>query len=321
MFYSNFIFVKKGPLSKVWLAAHWQRRLTKAHVNGTDIDLSAKTILDPKTPLALRLSGQLLLGLVRIYQRKVKYLQEDASDALTKMKMVFRPGIVDLPADSRIARPHDITLPDTIELEFAIPDLPMGMGDLDGLLLGDADFHRKRGTGEAKLSPSETKTLPAVRAQDITLDEEKDHSRVDINLPEEMEQEPIDMEKEMAQLLDIPMPAPEEPDMKESEALDDSLEQPRKDGGAALDDTSIADDQSVLSNLTDGTKGTKPDTMALDVQPSPGPALVSPDSDAVSDVPEQKADETIIYEDGNPKLQIVFVQLILYRIPGDAYRQ
>lgn len=39
-------------------------------------------------PLALRMSGHLLLGVVRIYSRKVKYLLEDCSDALIKIKMV-----------------------------------------------------------------------------------------------------------------------------------------------------------------------------------------------------------------------------------------
>ena len=45
-------------------------------------------IKDPDVPLALRMSGHLLLGVVRIYSRKVKYLLEDCSDALIKIKMV-----------------------------------------------------------------------------------------------------------------------------------------------------------------------------------------------------------------------------------------
>lgn len=38
--------------------------------------------------MALRLSGQLLLGVVRIYSRKAKYLLDDCNDALLKIKMV-----------------------------------------------------------------------------------------------------------------------------------------------------------------------------------------------------------------------------------------
>jgi len=39
-------------------------------------------------PMALRLSGQLLLGVVRIYSKKAKYLLDDCNDALSKIKMV-----------------------------------------------------------------------------------------------------------------------------------------------------------------------------------------------------------------------------------------
>jgi len=38
--------------------------------------------------MALRLSGQLLVGIVRIYSRKAKYLLEDCGEAITKIKIV-----------------------------------------------------------------------------------------------------------------------------------------------------------------------------------------------------------------------------------------
>jgi len=41
--------------------------------------------------MALRLSGQLLLGVVRIYSRKAKYLLDDCNEALLKIKMVCSP--------------------------------------------------------------------------------------------------------------------------------------------------------------------------------------------------------------------------------------
>jgi len=41
--------------------------------------------------MALRLSGQLLLGVVRIYSRKAKYLLDDCNDALLRIKMVCLP--------------------------------------------------------------------------------------------------------------------------------------------------------------------------------------------------------------------------------------
>ncbi|CAN0079618.1 unnamed protein product [Scytosiphon promiscuus] len=51
------------------------------------------------------MSGHLLLGLVRIYSRKVKYLMSDASEALVKIQMAFRPGANDMPTGATIAAP------------------------------------------------------------------------------------------------------------------------------------------------------------------------------------------------------------------------
>ena len=42
--------------------------------------------------MALRTSGHLLLGVVRIYSKKAKYLLADCNEAFVKIKMAFRPG-------------------------------------------------------------------------------------------------------------------------------------------------------------------------------------------------------------------------------------
>jgi len=44
--------------------------------------------------LTLRLSGQLLLGVVRIYSRKTRYLLEDCNDALVKIKTVRKQNSI-----------------------------------------------------------------------------------------------------------------------------------------------------------------------------------------------------------------------------------
>lgn len=98
MFYSQIILAKKGPLGKIWLAAHWSEKLTKTQIFSTSIKTSVGSIVSPVVPLALRVSGHLLLGVVRIYNRKVKYLFTDCNDALSKMKLAFRvEGELDLP--------------------------------------------------------------------------------------------------------------------------------------------------------------------------------------------------------------------------------
>lgn len=72
--------------------------------------------------LALRTSGHLLLGVVRIYSRKAKYLLADCNDAIVKMKMVFRPGAVDLPEEGREAAITAVTLPENFyEFQAFLP--------------------------------------------------------------------------------------------------------------------------------------------------------------------------------------------------------
>jgi len=125
MFYSQIILAKKGPLGKIWLAAHWDKKLTKVQIFQTDISKSVDSIVNPSVPLALRVSGHLLLGVVRIYSRKVKYLMHDCTEALVKIKLAFRPGVVDLPDDQAEAAPGAINLANfnefDMQLDMAVP--------------------------------------------------------------------------------------------------------------------------------------------------------------------------------------------------------
>ncbi|XP_077225640.1 sister chromatid cohesion 1 protein 4-like [Tasmannia lanceolata] len=123
MFYSQFILAKKGPLGTIWIAAHLERKLRKNQVADTDIGVSVDSILFPEAPIALRLSSHLLLGVVRIYSRKVNYLFHDCSEALLKIKQAFRSTAVDLPPEESTAPYHSITLPETFDLDdFELPD-------------------------------------------------------------------------------------------------------------------------------------------------------------------------------------------------------
>ncbi|KAH9612742.1 hypothetical protein KSS87_022704, partial [Heliosperma pusillum] len=168
MFYSQFILAKKGPLGTIWIAAHLERKLRKNQVADTDIGVSvdvpaitmchrlttgtfdnlfdgrsrkmcvcclyftglSDSILCPDVPIALRLSSHLLLGVVRIYSRKVNYLFDDCSDALLKVKQAFRSTAVDLPPEQSKAPYHSITLPETFDLDdFELPDNEIFQGN------------------------------------------------------------------------------------------------------------------------------------------------------------------------------------------------
>uniref|UniRef100_A0A8C2CBR9 RAD21 cohesin complex component b n=1 Tax=Cyprinus carpio TaxID=7962 RepID=A0A8C2CBR9_CYPCA len=124
MFYAHFVLSKRGPLAKIWLAAHWDKKLTKAHVFECNLERSVESILSPKVKMALRTSGHLLLGVVRIYHRKAKYLLADCNEAFIKIKMAFRPGVVDLPEENREAAYNAITLPEEFhDFDQPLPDL------------------------------------------------------------------------------------------------------------------------------------------------------------------------------------------------------
>ncbi|KAG8863286.1 sister chromatid cohesion protein 1 [Tulasnella sp. 330] len=152
MFYAEAILSRRGPLAKVWLAAHWERKLSKTQTLQTDISQAADAIMGQEVvPMALRLSGQLLLGVCRIYSRKAKYLLDDCNEALLKIKMAFRPGLVDLTEDQLAVNRNAITLQgDGFDLDFMIPDANW-----------EFDFDRPIGQGQQHIA----------REKDITLAE------------------------------------------------------------------------------------------------------------------------------------------------------
>ncbi|MCJ1296967.1 Double-strand-break repair protein rad21 [Xylographa carneopallida] len=92
MFYADFLFVKRGPLAKVWQLSHLSKKLTRRDLASTDIAQSVQHIEQPSAPLALRAQGQLLLGLVRIYDGQVRFLQQDCTEAQTKLDSMAERG-------------------------------------------------------------------------------------------------------------------------------------------------------------------------------------------------------------------------------------
>lgn len=129
MFYSETLLSKTGPLARVWLSANLERKLSKTHILQSNIESSVNAIVDQGTaPMALRLSGQLLLGVVRIYSRKARYLLDDCNEALLKIKMAFRPGNVDLPANLTMPSAAALTVADKIS-DPMMPELDPSLLD------------------------------------------------------------------------------------------------------------------------------------------------------------------------------------------------
>ena len=123
MFYSEKLLAKTGPLGRVWIAANVERKLTKSQVLQADLEKNVDTIIGQgEEPMALRLSGGLMLGVVRIYGKKVKYLQDDCHEALLKIRMTFKnTGNHDLPANAITG--IDLNLPDLLTIDDLFPSM------------------------------------------------------------------------------------------------------------------------------------------------------------------------------------------------------
>lgn len=117
MFWSGTLLSATGPLAKAWLSANQERKVSKMQILQHNLQDSVDAIITPNdAPLALRLSGQLLLGVVRIYSRKARYLLDDCNEALMKIKMAFRStGNHDIPTSLHVVQNKEsLMLPDKI---------------------------------------------------------------------------------------------------------------------------------------------------------------------------------------------------------------
>uniref|UniRef100_A0A914M1C0 Uncharacterized protein n=1 Tax=Meloidogyne incognita TaxID=6306 RepID=A0A914M1C0_MELIC len=115
MFYAQFVLSKKGPLAKIWLAAHWEKKLSKTQIYETNVQDAVAEIIQPKVKLSLRTTGHLLLGIVRIYSRKAKYVLADCNEAFIKLKMTFKHGSTcDLALRDREDRMGSTDIPEVI---------------------------------------------------------------------------------------------------------------------------------------------------------------------------------------------------------------
>ncbi|CDK26042.1 unnamed protein product [Kuraishia capsulata CBS 1993] len=140
MFFSEQLLIRDGPLAHVWLAANLEKKLTKHQLLQTSIEDSTKAIAQSSThnshqaePIALRLTGQLLFGIVRIYSRKAKYLLDDVSDALLRIKTAFRSNqSVVLPVEATTVQSvSNLTLPDTVTSMDLLYQEPLRFDEID----------------------------------------------------------------------------------------------------------------------------------------------------------------------------------------------
>ncbi|XP_031486907.1 sister chromatid cohesion 1 protein 1 [Nymphaea colorata] len=90
MFYSHQLLSRKAPLGQIWMAATMQAKLNRRILSKINIVDICEQILNPAIPLALRLSGILMGGVVIVYNRKVKLLYEDVNRFMVEINAAWR---------------------------------------------------------------------------------------------------------------------------------------------------------------------------------------------------------------------------------------
>nr|XP_043611727.1 sister chromatid cohesion 1 protein 3 [Erigeron canadensis] len=186
MFYSHNLLAKKGPLGTVWCAAHLQNRLKKSNYITINIPSTVEQIMNPQAPIALRLSGHLLLGVVRIYSKKVEYLQHDYNALSIEISKTYAYADINLPQDANQAKFESITLPDNFALDLMDIDNYNPNGYPDTHLMANEEISltdqtpisiSKRGdqtpAGYVKISLGEASAL---RTPSLSLDNSGPHS-------------------------------------------------------------------------------------------------------------------------------------------------
>ncbi|KAL1993455.1 hypothetical protein VTN49DRAFT_3404 [Thermomyces lanuginosus] len=307
MFYSETLLSKTGPLARVWLSANLERKLSKSHILQSNIESSVNAIVDQgQAPMALRLSGQLLLGVVRIYSRKARYLLDDCNEALMKIKMAFRlTNNNDLPSNNVTAPPGGITLPDVLtesdlfmNLDTSSLLVPSLNRDTDSKRPGPVDFGSQLLPDTQRHASQEPARL-------------EDHTLVDLDLGED--ETPLGQDLSIEVGRDAPAPRPVEEDLfsEEGKLQDVDLPLDLGEDDAPLDRMDVDDSHDNLDRFmqSDGPIGFGDDTGVAEpaAQAEQGSQRGSVDRFASprASVPPEAEDEAVVQERQRIKRQKV----------------
>ncbi|KAF9879517.1 dolichyl-di-phosphooligosaccharide-protein glycotransferase [Colletotrichum karsti] len=131
------------------------KKVTRKDIDSVDIPKACETIMNPGPPLALRLSSEMLCGVVRVFRRKCLYTMNDAEKVRHTMKTIIviwgQTGLD--PKAGKTSR-EKITLPDdpAFNISDKIPQFSLDSGELlfpsqEKVLAGSGD------KSQSQLSP------------------------------------------------------------------------------------------------------------------------------------------------------------------------
>ncbi|KAG5296985.1 Rad21/Rec8 N terminal domain-containing protein [Histoplasma ohiense] len=161
MFYSHEILTsREHGVATVWLVATLgaksaTRKVNRKAILEVDVPKACETIIHPEAPMALRLQGNLLYGVSRVYHQQCGYALMDAQTMRDRMKLMLKEvRSTALDPDAGKARPDQLVLPDDPSF---IPDLMLpGLNvDLSALeISSDIGSPRKSSLLSSVLAPS-----------------------------------------------------------------------------------------------------------------------------------------------------------------------
>jgi len=83
------LIASDGPWNKVWLAAHWDKKLKKQDYDDFDLRVLIVSFLEHRGLVSLRATGHLLIGTCKIYSKKCLSFEDEAREIQTRLMLAF----------------------------------------------------------------------------------------------------------------------------------------------------------------------------------------------------------------------------------------
>lgn len=115
-------------LKTIWEAAHWDKRLTRKLIETYNIPISVSSITSASNLYSLRISGFLLLGLSKIYQKKAIIIKDEIAQAISGLQIPSENqslGVLDMIGLTKVSTPVQLTPPNLISTHSLKPYKPI----------------------------------------------------------------------------------------------------------------------------------------------------------------------------------------------------
>ncbi|XXH02390.1 D-arabinono-1,4-lactone oxidase [Hypoxylon texense] len=175
MFYSHEILTSRQyGVATIWLVATVgkgtsTRKVTRKAIQEVDVQKACGKIIEPGAPVALRLQGQLLYGVSRVYNQQCSYMLADLQKIQAHMHVFFTKfGHNQLDPEAGHTRPENLLIMNDPDF---FPDMQMPQFDLDALAAATSQVTNRT---SSQMSPLNSSSLGA--GFDLRLDLDRSDS-------------------------------------------------------------------------------------------------------------------------------------------------